>query len=242
MKQKFILFLILLLSLTLNLTAQKQGQDLVDSLLAKLPTAIDDSNKVNLLSEIAFNLNFLSPELGIEYAQQGLELARKINCKMGLAKNYNALMQNYWAIGNFDLAIDMYNSAVKIEEELGLLRKKEEVKLTSINKTFTYPTSEFTNLTSELRKYLNDVAIFMKENPEVVISIVGHSDNFGTFEQNDFRAKDRAQKVVDFLVNNGISRRRLLASGKGSLDPVATNDTEEGRKRNRRVVIRAIGK
>jgi outer membrane protein OmpA-like peptidoglycan-associated protein len=241
MKIKFRIILLLIFSFTINLTAQKQGQDLVDSLLAELPKTIDDTNKVNLLAEIAFNLNFLSPESGLEYAKQGLDLAKQLNWKAGIAKNYNALMQNYWGIGDFDMAIDMYNAAVKIEEELGVFRKKEEVKLTSINRTFTYPTSDYTNLTPEIRKFLNDVAVYMKENPEIVISIIGHSDNFGTFEQNDFRAKDRAQKVADYLVNNGISRRRLLASGKGSLDPVAKNDTEEGRRKNRRVVIRAIG-
>jgi len=227
--------------ISFNLYSQKQGQDLIDSLLVELPKAIDDTNKINLLAEISYGYIILSPETGIEFAKQGIELANKINFKYGLARNYNALMQNYWAVGNFDLAIEMYNAALKIEDELGLIKQPIASKLTNINRTFTYPTSDYTNLTSELRKYLTDVTQYMKDNPGIVISITGHSDAFGSFQQNDFRAKDRADKIVDFLVKSGITRRRLLANGKGALDPIATNDTEEGRRKNRRVVIRAIG-
>ena len=74
----------------------------------------------------------------------------------------------------------------------------------------------------------------------IIIAITAHSDNFGSFAQNETRSKERAEKIVDFLTKNGISKRRLLANYKGSLDPVSKNDTEEGRRKNRRVVIRAI--
>ncbi len=242
MKTKILIYFLFVLIITADLTAQKQGQDLVDSLLTELPKTIDDTNKVNLLYNIAYGYNILSPETGVEYAKQGLELAKKLNWKIGEAKQYSALMQNYWAIGNFDIAIDMYSSAVEIEESLGGYSKPEESKLTSINRTFTYPASENTNLTSELRSYLSEVAKFMKENPSVVIAITGHSDNFGSFDQNDTRSRERAEKIVTYLTQSGISKRRLLANYKGSLAPVASNDNEEGRRKNRRVVIRAIGK
>jgi outer membrane protein OmpA-like peptidoglycan-associated protein len=150
------------------------------------------------------------------------------------------MMQNYWAVGDYDLAIEMYNITIKLEEELGLNKKVKESSLATINRTFTYPTSDHTNLTSEIRKYLKDVALYMKDNPMTVISITGHSDNFGTFVQNETRAKERANHVVDFLVKEGISKRRLLANQKGALDPVAKNETEQGRMKNRRVEIREI--
>lgn len=240
MKNKYLIISFIFFCALTNLFAQKSGQDLIDSLLIELPKVIDDTNKVNLLNEISFGYYIIFPETGLEYAKQALELSKKLNWKLGQAYSYNSLMQNYWAVGDFDLAIDMYNITVKIENELGLNKKIKESSLTSINRTFTYPTSENTNLTNEIRKYLKEVAMYMKDNPLTVIAITGHSDNFGTFEQNDTRAKERADHVVDFLVKEGIAKRRLLANHKGALDPVAKNDTEQGRKKNRRVEIREI--
>ncbi|MFH1050265.1 MAG: OmpA family protein [bacterium] len=241
MKTKILIYILFVFVITAYSAAQKQGQDLVDSLLTELPKAIDDTNKVNLLYEISYSYNIISPETGIEFAKQGIELAKQLKWKIGEAKNYNALMQNYWAVGDFDLAIDMYSTTVKIEEELGLYKSTPESKLKTINRVFSYPASDFTNLTSEIRNYLREVALFMKENPSVRIAITGHSDDAGTFTQNDSRARERAQKVADFLANSGISRLRLLANGKGALSPIARNDSEDGRRKNRRVEIRAIG-
>jgi len=242
MKNKLSIYIFIVLSLTINLYSQKQGQELIDSLLIEYPKAVEDTNFINLLSDLSYSYNLISPERGIEYAKKGIEISQKINWKIGLARNYNALMQNYWAIGDFDLALDVYNTGKKIEEELGLYQQTQTSSLTTINKTFTFPSSEYTNLTNEIKKYLNEVVLFMKENPSVVIAITGHSDDFGTFIQNEARSRERAEKVVDFLTKSGISKRRLLANYKGSLDPVAKNDSEEGRRKNRRVVIRTVGK
>ncbi len=242
MRKKIFIYLLFTLTITSYLTGQKQGQDVVDSLLTELPKAIDDTNKVNLLYKISFEYKILSPETGVEYANQGLELAKKLNWEIGQVKHYNALMQNYWASGEFDLAIDMYNSAVEIEKSLGGYTEALESKLTSINRTFIYPSSDYTNLTYEIRSYLVEVVKYMHENPSVVLAVTGHSDNFGSFEQNDIRSRDRAEKVVAFLIKNGIEKRRCLANYKGSLAPVASNDSAEGRRKNRRIEIKAIGR
>lgn len=67
------------------------------------------------------------------------------------------------------------------------------------------------------------------------MTIIGHTDNTGSDEINQELSVDRAQHVVDFFVSNGIDPERLVADGKGSSEPIATNDTAEGRARNRRV-------
>ncbi len=236
----FLLFV--LIFATQNLIAMNRGNALIDSLKTELAKYENDTNKVKLLFEISSEYSFLSPETGIEYGNQGMELAKQLNWKLGQAKHYIALMQNYWAIGEFDKAVDMYKNATEIECELGLYTISEETKLTFIRRIFTYPSSNYVDLTFELKCYLKEVVKFMNENPLVVLAITGHSDNFGTFEQNEKRSRDRADKVVEYLAKNGISEKRLLHNYKGSLDPVVNNDSEEGRRKNRRVEIREVGK
>jgi outer membrane protein OmpA-like peptidoglycan-associated protein len=238
---KTIIYLIIVL-FPIFLFSQKKGQELIDSLSIELSNVQGDTNKINLLYELSESYRIFSPEKGVSYANQGIELAKKINWKEGIAKHYDALFKNYWAAGEFDLAVDAYNKLTDIEKELGSYKAPEATaKLKTIDRTFTYPTSEHTSLTREIRNYLDDVIVYMKQNPNVVIAITGHSDNFGTFEQNDSRAKTRAQVIVNYLTSRGISQRRLLASGKGSIEPVASNNTEEGRRKNRRVVIKMVG-
>ena len=106
--------------------------------------------------------------------------------------------------------------------------------------SFEFSTSTSADLSDNLKKYLDKVAIYLEEHPGAVLGITGHSDNQGTFEENHKRSVARARAVKDYLLNKGIPAEQLLASGKGSIEPVASNKTEEGRRKNRRVDIRII--
>lgn len=90
----------------------------------------------------------------------------------------------------------------------------------------------------ESEPVLKELAKFLLENPDVEVYIVGHTDNIGSLEQNMDLSKRRAEAVVNFLVEKyGINPARLKAFGVGPLAPVASNDTEEGRAKNRRVEV-----
>ncbi|MBK7130011.1 MAG: OmpA family protein [Crocinitomicaceae bacterium] len=78
---------------------------------------------------------------------------------------------------------------------------------------------------------------YLEENPTVNIIVVGHTDNTGDFASNLKLSKERGQAVVTYLISKGISASRLSSDGVGSLCPVTSNETEEGRKKNRRVEI-----
>ena len=78
---------------------------------------------------------------------------------------------------------------------------------------------------------------WMENNPDVGIEIVGHTDNVGAATDNQILSEERAATISDFLEANKISSDRLSHSGKGSAEPVASNDTEAGKKANRRVEI-----
>jgi len=69
------------------------------------------------------------------------------------------------------------------------------------------------------------------------VVIVGHSDNQGTLDANLALSQRRAEAVRDALVSRGVAAERLDARGVGFLAPVASNATEEGRARNRRVEL-----
>lgn len=88
----------------------------------------------------------------------------------------------------------------------------------------------------ESRPQLDEMAKVLKSQPGLKVYVVGHTDNAGTLEANGTLSQQRAQAVVDALVKvHGIDARRLLARGVASLAPVASNATESGRARNRRV-------
>jgi len=85
---------------------------------------------------------------------------------------------------------------------------------------------------------LQEIAALLQKNPKLNIHLVGHTDSTGLFDHNLKLSEARAAAVVNALVTqHGIAAARLRASGVGQLSPVASNRTEEGRARNRRVEL-----
>ena len=82
---------------------------------------------------------------------------------------------------------------------------------------------------------INRVAKLMQEHPELEFEVQGHCDNTGSDAVNDPLSQQRAEVIVNALVQQGIAQSRLTPVGKGSHDPIAPNNTEEGRAKNRRV-------
>ena len=80
----------------------------------------------------------------------------------------------------------------------------------------------------------------LEANPSMRIELRGHTDNTGTKEGNRRLSENRAKAVMDYLVERGISAKRLSASGFGESIPIDTNNTPEGRSRNRRVEYKVL--
>ncbi len=72
------------------------------------------------------------------------------------------------------------------------------------------------------------------------IEIIGHTDNVGSIVVNDTLSYKRANAVLTYLETNGILKERITIKGLGERDPIATNETEAGRKLNRRVEVKLI--
>ena len=84
---------------------------------------------------------------------------------------------------------------------------------------------------------LAEFAESMEDVPDTNILIVGHTDSRGSEEYNQDLSERRANSAGDFLMSRGLDSGRLLMTGRGETEPVASNDTEEGRQQNRRVEV-----
>ena len=85
---------------------------------------------------------------------------------------------------------------------------------------------------------LNTLLRFLKDNPDIAVEINAYTDNIGSEKYNLKLSENRASSVVSYLIQKGIDASRLLPIGHGKDDPVASNETEEGRALNRRVEFR----
>lgn len=95
-------------------------------------------------------------------------------------------------------------------------------------------------LRSESYAELDRLVRLMNENPDLKIDIQAHTDNVGRAASNMKLSERRAYSVVQYLLENGIESSRMKSTGFGMSKPVASNDTEEGRQKNRRVEILII--
>lgn len=88
---------------------------------------------------------------------------------------------------------------------------------------------------------LNKLAAYLMKNPDIQIQINGHSDNQGLWYKNQRMSELRAREVFEYLIKRGV-QNKMYFKGFGSAQPVAPNDTEEGRQKNRRVDFEIIKK
>jgi len=103
---------------------------------------------------------------------------------------------------------------------------------------------EFGKSTLKTESYiqLDNVVLLMQSTPGLRIEISGHTDNVGSAKANQKLSEDRSRAVVDFLVSRGIELSRLEYKGYGFSQPVAPNNTPDGRSQNRRVEFTIVGK
>ena len=132
----------------------------------------------------------------------------------------------------------------ELQQQLGDQAKVEETTdqngLKAIKVTFDggilFPTGKYT-LNPQAQADLTRFAASLKENPNTNVQIYGFTDNTGSFEVNQRLSGERADAVLSYLANSGVSPTRLSAQGIPMADYVASNETAAGRAQNRRVEI-----
>ncbi len=87
---------------------------------------------------------------------------------------------------------------------------------------------------------LDQVAQVMRDRPSAVVRVEGHTDSFGSDSYNQQLSERRARSVVRYLIAKGIPGERLEAVGFGEFRPIASNDTAQGRAKNRRTEFHIV--
>ncbi len=118
----------------------------------------------------------------------------------------------------------------KSRDTVIVFEKGKTVVIRGINFEFNKAT-----LTKDSERILWRAYNALVANPDVRVVITGHTDNVGNQKSNQKLSLKRAQAVKNWLVNQGIASNRMRTVGRGQNEPVASNDTEEGRAENRRM-------
>ncbi len=89
---------------------------------------------------------------------------------------------------------------------------------------------------------LDELAEFLLKQPALHILISGHTDNVGGVDENLVLSQQRAKSIYDYLVGKGVEEERLTFEGRGESEPIASNQTSEGRQKNRRTAFTILNK
>ena len=133
---------------------------------------------------------------------------------------------------------DVIGKPLKVENmEFNPIETGETYKINNI----VFETSSYA-LNRQVTNILNEFIIFLKDNPTVNAAIHGHTDNRGDPSENMVLSTNRAKAVFNYLILENIDPLRLKFKGYGSTKPVASNDSEAGRKENRRTEFVILSK
>ena len=131
-----------------------------------------------------------------------------------LEKNKNIIS------ANIDLQFDLYESIFEI-------------------KNLNFKTAKH-NIEEKYFQELDDLKSLLVNENEIKIEIAGHTDNNGSELANQLLSENRAKSVKSYLVKNGIEESRIKCVGYGEKQPIANNNSKQGRKTNRRIEIRIL--
>ncbi len=123
-------------------------------------------------------------------------------------------------------------------KEKDLLNKMELNKPLTLNNIF-FETGK-SNLLESSYSELNTLFNILNSKPKITIQILGYTDNIGKAQDNIVLSEARANAVKKYLSDKGIDNNRIVAKGYGSNNPKASNATDEGRAKNRRVEVKII--
>ncbi|MBO7596574.1 MAG: OmpA family protein, partial [Bacteroidales bacterium] len=121
-----------------------------------------------------------------------------------------------------------------VDTQVVVIDVKKELSLNGFNMQFAFNDSTAI-LNTRYQNYLNQIAEDMKENPEKIIIITGHTCNIGSYDANYKVALRRAGFAKQQLMQRGISANRIKTQSKAYLEPLVPNTSEENRKINRRI-------
>ncbi|MBK8398457.1 MAG: PD40 domain-containing protein [Leptospiraceae bacterium] len=132
--------------------------------------------------------------------------------------------------------VELPKKSDPIKDEINkTLKEKKKLTLNSVH----FDTNS-SDLLSDSFPILNQIADFLRENPDTKIKITGHTDLTGDISLNKILSLERAESVRSYLHSKGIDRKRMIADGKGSTQPVINNLDPESSRINRRTEFQVV--
>lgn len=139
----------------------------------------------------------------------------------------------------------MDNQHAELQERLAAEQAREELYITrmggdalrvGVASDFSFDVDS-AELSFEAQSTFDKIANVFKDYEKTAIHVVGHTDSTGSDEYNQKLSERRASAVAKYLSSQGVNSSRMMTWGRGESEPVASNDTKQGRARNRRVDI-----
>ncbi len=155
----------------------------------------------------------------------------QISLKGGYKYSFMAQKEGFYSVSDY-LDLKELKSYNEIEKDLILAPIETGQVIRLNNLFFIFDTDK---LIDESLGELNQLLTTLKDNPKMKVEIVGHTDSKGSDDYNMSLSERRARAVVNYLIEKGISEKRLTSKGYGETKPIAINDTDEGQQQNRRV-------
>ena len=203
----FAFFTVLLNSGTLNsLSAQNSNQVVIDSLIAELPKAEPDTNKVNLLNDISNAYKRIDPEKGVEYGEQGFALAEEINWIKGKVITLSNTGVNYFFMGDYFAAIPKLLQSLDYAEEI------QHTRAIAQNAIILGLSFERTNQNEPaLEYYLRSIEPYKKTNITAAATAMKNAANIYINLENYPGALAMATELYDYSTENGLESRQADA-------------------------------
>ncbi len=133
------------------------------------------------------------------------------------------------------------NQIDSTEAAMAAVKKKKKIDYVNTVLGAVYFPLNGSDLDGEAYWVLDDVAAWLEEHPNTLVEVSGHTDNTGTSSRNLTLSKSRVKVVGNYLIKEkGIDKHRLVPASYGAGLPLASNNTEEGREKNRRVELKVI--
>jgi len=123
---------------------------------------------------------------------------------------------------------------IGLEDSIVVVDDFENMKNTVEGISIRFPFKKF-DITARGYGILDRIVELIRDNEDVYLIAIGHTCSIGTYEDNQMLSEKRAENVKEYLIGRGISPYRISTEAYGETRPVADNDTEENRKKNRRV-------
>ncbi len=161
----------------------------------------------------------------------------KYSVRLSNNNSYQILVESFgYQSLNSQITLDnVKTEKISKNFELNMLKTGETITLKNI-----YFERASAVLLDESIPELEKIVSFMKNNPQIAIELAGYTSSEGKDDYNLQLSRDRANSIKTWIVKHGINENRINAKGYGKENPVADNDTEEGRKLNRRVEFKIV--